>query len=145
MLALLLNALLAIKAVAILFSVATVLIAQRLCWKFWTGWNNSMHVGWTQGGAVYILGSLGCIWLACIRRKTGRSALAYILLLAQLPEVTRGGIAWWNHEANAEWPIASSLLAAFIVFLILWEECSARKAPKVTAFEEKRFEPDDNP
>lgn len=39
------------------------------CWKFWTGWNNSMHVGWTQGGAVYILGSLGCIWLACIRRK----------------------------------------------------------------------------
>jgi hypothetical protein len=36
-LALLLNALLAIDAVAILFIAATVLIAQRICWKFFAG------------------------------------------------------------------------------------------------------------
>ena len=113
------------------------------CWEFQTGLANPRHIGWVQGGSVYILGSIGCIWLVLRRRHTGRNALPYILLLAQLEAVTTRGIAWWNNEGNADWPIANSLAAAFIVILILWEEYGARKATPETGFEEKSFESDD--
>ncbi|GEM_PF-2256870 len=115
-------------------------------WEFRTGLDDLGLLGWTQGGAVYMIGMLGCSWKAWRRRNSRRTAFFHILLVAQLAEVTQRGCAWWAGEKEAKWPVAYSVLAIVMVILIIWETRSARKAAaKEAACEQKFFELDDKP
>jgi hypothetical protein len=110
-----------------------------------TAWDNPRHVGWIEGGSIYMLGAVLCAIMVWHRRKTSGSALLYILLLPQLAQVTQGGLAWASGNENAPWPTANSLLLVFVLALIAWEWRSTRKfTAEESLVEEKLFEPNDS-
>lgn len=109
-----------------------------------TAWANPRHVGWIEGGSIYMLGAVLCAMMVWHRRNTSGSALLYILLLPQLAQVTQGGLAWASGKEDATWPTANCLLLVFVLALIAWEWRTTRKfTTEESRVEEKYFQPND--
>ena len=112
-------------------------------WTWQIGWDNPKHVGWILSGAFTLLGMIACVWLIWRRRKTQRSMLVHILLVAEIANVIEGVLNW--QKEGSVLLVTHIVLALVFLALIILEESSCRKKVGKDATREIKFEEEDRP